>query len=319
MKKHIIIVVFLLLNLTAFAQVNKLLRQANRATDLNEKVALYSQVIALEPRNLDAHFYRGLAKNDLGDFSGAIVDYSKIIVIQPDADTYYNRANSRYNSQDYLGAKEDYESAYKLDPNFIAALYSLGSVKFDLAEYEEAIKDFSTIIKLIPTDSRTYFLRAASYNALEKYTLALNDYTLAILADPSSDSYYKRGVFFLGINYYDKANFDFSMAVKLNENNAFAYFYRGTTSLLLGKYNDAIIDFNNALRFDAFDFDALVGLALTYQKMNDLNNAKLNFERAKTIILPEGQAESIEDFKNTYWFQNQYLYFNDNFKNIVNL
>lgn len=319
MKKYVFITAFLLLTLTAFAQVNKLLRQANKATDLNKKIELYTQVIALNPNNLDAYFYRGLAKNDLGDFSSAIVDYSKIIVTQPDPDTYYNRANARYSLKNYIGAKEDYENALKLDPNFIDALYSLGCTKFDLGDFEAAIKDFTQLIRLVPTEQKTYFMRAAAHDALEKYALALNDYTLAVLANPNSDAYYKRGAFFLSTNYYEKANFDFSMAIKFNDKNAFAYFYRGTTSLFLGKYKDAVTDYNNALYFDSTDFDALIGLALTYRKMNDLINSKLYFEKAKAILFSENTPKSIEDFKNTYWFQNQNIFFNENFEGISKL
>lgn len=319
MKRTFIVILLMMCHGLSYGQANKFFRQANKATDLNEKIELYTKVIELEPKNLDAYFYRGLAKNDLGDYSGAIVDYSKIIVLQPDADTYYNRGNSRYSLKDYVGAQEDYQNAFKLDPNFIDALYSLGCVKYDLGDYEGAIKDFTSVIKVVPSQAKTYFLRAAAYSALEKYPLALNDYSLAILADPSSDSYYKRGVFYLGINYYEKANLDLSIALKLNENNSYAYFYRGTSNLFLGKYMDAVTDFDTALRFDSLDFDALIGLALTYYKMNDLNKSKLYFQKAKAIISPEETIENIDQFKNTYWFQNQYFFFNENFKELSKL
>lgn len=314
MKTPIFILALLLFSFTAFPQVNKLLRQATKTTNLEEKIELYSQVIEIEPKNLDAYFYRALAKNDSNDFSGAIVDYSRVIVAQPDPDTYYNRANSRYSLKDYLGAQQDYESAYKLDPNFMDALYSLGCVKFDLGDFEGAIKDFTLLLSKGPLESKIYFLRAAAYSALEEHALALNDYSLAVLADPSADSYYNRAVFLLGVNYYERARVDFSVALKLNQNNAYAYFYRGTSSLFLGKYNEAIVDFNNALHFDTLDFDALLGLALTYHKLNDLQNSKLYLEKAKAILSPEINSDSIDQFKNTYWFENQFLFFNENYK-----
>uniref|UniRef100_UPI0040480050 hypothetical protein n=1 Tax=Mariniflexile sp. TaxID=1979402 RepID=UPI0040480050 len=79
------------------------------------------------------------------------------------------------------------------------------------------------------------------------------------------------------------------------------------------------MDFSTALRFDALDFDAQIGLALTYYKMNDLNNAKLYFQKAKNIISPDENIQTIEQLKNTYWFQNQYFFFNDNFKELNGL
>lgn len=319
MKKVILILLVALVSSTINGQANKLLRQAKKTENLNEKIALLSQVIELEPNNLDAYFYRAIAKNDLGDFSSAIVDYSKIILLKPDADTYFNRGNSRYNLKNYEGAKEDYQKAFELDASFLDALYSLAHVKFDLGDFEGSIKDVTTLITVAPTETKTYFLRASAYTALEKHTLALNDYSLAILANPSAESYYNRGVFLLNINYYEKANLDFSIALKLDETNNFAYFFRGTTFMLLGNYPKAISDFNTALRFDSLDFDALLGLALTYYKANDLSNAKLYFQKAATIIHPEGNKKEIEQFKNTYWFQNQYFFFNENFKGLANL
>lgn len=317
MKKIIILIT--LLPVLSFGQANKLIREANKTDNLTEKIELLSQAIALEPNNLDAYFYRAIAKNDLGDFSGAIVDYSKIILVKPDADSYYNRGNSRYSLKNYEGAKADYEKAFELDPNFLDALYSLAYVKYDLGDFEGTIKDVTKLITMTPTETKTYFLRALAYTALEKPILALNDYSLAILANPDSESYYKRGAFLLDINYYEKASIDLSIALKLNENNNFAYFYRGASSMLLGNYTNAITDFNTTLRYDALDFDALLGLALSYYKANDVANAKLYFEKAANIIAPNGNQKDINTFSNTYWFQNKYFYFNENFTGLAGL
>ncbi|NNC51036.1 MAG: hypothetical protein HKO01_10910 [Flaviramulus sp.] len=303
----------------SLSQANKLLRQATRTNDLNEKIALLTQVIDLEPKNLDAYFYRALAKNDLGDYHGAIVDYSKIIIEEPDADTYFNRGNSRYSIKDFTGAKEDYAKAYMLDENFTDALYSLACVKLDLEEYESAISDFSGVIKVLPNQSESYLLRAMAYKALEKYQQTLMDYNTAILIDPSANTYYNRGVFFMEINYYKEAYDDFTVSLKVNKNNAFAYFYRGAASLLLGKFLDGISDFTKATEFDSLDFDAYLGLAIAHNKVNDAASAKLNFNKANAILFSGEPVNSIEEYANTYWFQNQYFFFNSNINELVKL
>ena len=319
MKNTFLILIFILNYNINYCQANKLLRQANKTDNLSEKIDLLNQVINLEPNNLDAYFFRGLAKNNIGDFLGAIVDYSKIILIKPDADTFYNRGNSRYSLKNYMGAKDYYQKAYELDPNFLDALYSLAHTKYDLADYKGTIKDITKLIHITPTETKTYFLRAEAYTALDKYTFALNDYSLAILANSNAETYYRRGAFLLDINYYEKANLDLSISLKLNKNNGFAYFFRGTSFMFLGNYPKAITDYNTALRFDALDFDALLGLALTYYKANDVNNAKLYFEKAASIISTEGNYKDIETFSNTYWYQNKYFFFNENFKGLSNL
>jgi len=318
MKKNIIL--FLIIcPIFGFGQANKLFRQATRTNNLSEKVSLLTQVIALEPKNLDAYFFRAIAKNDLGDYRGAIVDYSKIIVEEPDADTYFNRGNSRYSLKDFKGAKEDYAKAFMLDKNFIDALYSLACVKLDLEEYENAIEDFTSVIKQVPDNYNTYILRASAYKAIEQFTNALKDYSMAILIDSNADNYFNRGIFLMDIKYYQDANVDLTKSIRLNKNNAFAHFYRGASNLFIGKFNAAISDFLEAIKFDTLDFDAYLGLAMSYLKVNDTANAKLNFNKANAILFPGKKVSTIEQYNNTYWFHNQYFYFNNAINTLVKL
>ena len=317
--KKLFISLFIIAPLLSIGQANKVYRQALRATDLNEKIELLDQVIAMEPKNLDAYFYRGLAKNDLGDFQGAIVDYSKIILIEPDADTYFNRGNSRYNMEDFEGAKLDYEKAYELDNNFIDALYSLACTKYDLGEYESAITDFNKITKAIPDLQIAYTLRASAYAALENYKEALKDYSTAILINPDSDAFFNRGVLFLDINYFQKAKTDLILAIRRNPDNSFLYFYRGAANLFLGKFEEALQDFSVALKYDAQDFDALLGVAMTYLKMNDSDKASTYFSKVKSITGFNANQEPLEQFSKTYWYSKHYYYFKSEIAELMKL
>ncbi len=313
MKRHftLILIVFPLI---IFAQANKIFRQALKSTDLNERIELLTQAIELEPKKLDAYFYRGLAKNDLGDYYGAIVDYSKVIVAEPDADTYFNRGNSRYSLENFEGAKEDYQKAIELDPYFVDAHYSLGCANYDLGDYETALKNFNNVIKIQPYYSKAYTLTANIFSFQKEYKKALLDYSLAVSIDPNAETYYNRGVFYMKINYYKKAKSDLSSSIRLNGNNGFAYFYRGASELLLGKYKPALSDFLTALKFDDLDFDAMLGLAMTYYRLKDIPNSKLYFNKAKDILQTNTEAkEGIDLFENTYWYQNQYYFFKEAF------
>jgi tetratricopeptide (TPR) repeat protein len=317
--KKLLITLLLSIPLISLGQIKKVYRKALRTTDLNEKIKLLDQVINEEPKNLDAYFYRAIAKNDLGDYRGAIVDYSKIIVEEPDADTYFNRGNSRYSAKDLIGAREDYAKAFMLDENFIDALYSLACVKLDLEEYESAIKDFTKVAEQAPINSNVYNLRASAYKAIEQFANAAKDYSRAILVEPSANNYYNRGAFLMHIKYYKDAHIDLTKSIRLNKNNAFAYFYRGAANLFLGNFNDAISDFSEAIKFDAMDFDAYLGLAMAYQKTNQLAKAKGNFDRANSIIIPNKDLQSIEQYSNTYWHENHYFYFNNAINELVKI
>ncbi|WP_242131523.1 tetratricopeptide repeat protein [Aestuariivivens marinum] len=317
--KRLLITLFTILPLLTYGQVNKIYRQALRATDLNEKIELLDQVISQEPKNLDAYFYRGLAKNDLGDYEGAIIDYSKIILIEPDADTYFNRGNSRFNLKDLQGAKTDYEKAVELDKSFIDARYSLACTKYDLGEYENAITDFSILLSIIPDLQIAYTLRAASHVAMENYKEAIKDYSTAILVSPDSDAFYDRGLFYLDIKYYQKAKADLNSAIRLNKGNPYLYFYRGASNLFLGKYKEALDDFSISLAFDSQDFEALLGLSMTYLKMDDSENAKTYFKKVKSVLEMDAKADDLEQFSKSYWYLKHYYYFKNSVEELSKL
>ncbi len=314
MKKSILLLI-VLIPIFSFTQAKKLYRKAIKATNPKDKIELFTQVIKLEPKNFDAYFQRGIAKNDLGDYYGAMMDYSKIIIYKPDADSYYNRGNSKYSLQDYIGAKQDYEDALKLDPQFTEARYNLACTKYFLDDYIGSIVDLSNIIEAVPTESKAYTQRANALLALKKYKLALQDFSMAVLINPNTDTYYNRGITHLNINYYKQAKKDFDKSLSLDTKNLSAYFFRGTAHLLLGKYKKAISDFTTTLKYNALDYEAILGLALTYYKMNDLKNAKLNLKKARTMLQPERKKDSsIKLFADTYWYQNQFYFFKQNFE-----
>ena len=59
-------------------------------------IAAYTKAIELNPKLERSYFNRGLAKDNLHDYLGAIADYSKALEINPkDSDAYYNRGAAR--------------------------------------------------------------------------------------------------------------------------------------------------------------------------------------------------------------------------------
>src|SRR5690606_8820753 len=311
------ILIALIFPLLSFGQANKLLRQALKSPDLNEQLKLYTQVIELEPTNLDAYFYRGLANQNLGHFQTAILDYTKVIFYKPDADTYYNRGNSRFSLEDYEGAKNDYTKALDLNKNLFDAIYNLGLVKFYLGEYKEAISEFDKILKEFPRDAKSYNQKAMAYMELKNYEEAFKNFALNILLNPDSNAYSSRGFALLTINYYKEAQTDFYKAIQLDKANVPSYFYLGVTQLFLGEFASSATAFKESIKFDAQDFDAYLGLAMAQFKANDLEQAKISFTKAKSQINPNGLAsDSIEIFSNTYWYSNQAFYFQEIYKQL---
>ena len=303
--------------LFSFTQANKFVRKGKKATDPKEKINLFSEAIKLDPENLDAYFYRGVTRDNIGDYNGAIMDYTKVVFFSPSADVYFNRGNSKYSLMNYMGAKEDFEKAIELDTSFIQAKYSLAVTKFNLEDYNEVISDLT---KINPKTKNVLLLLGESYEVLEDYKNALISYTSAILNSPDSQAFFARGLFYLKINYYKNANEDFTIASSLDNTNVPAFFFTAVSHYFLGEFVQALNYFSKVYKYDSTDIDVTIGLALTYYQLKDISNSKLYFQKAKNLLKRSAlyEDDEINLFKDTYWFQNQQYAIQKDFETLNN-
>jgi len=89
---------------------------------------------------------------------------------------------------------------------------------------------------------------------------------------PSNDIL-ERGILFLERGDYDMAIEDFTEALRLQPNYAFAYNSRGGAYLSKGDYDKAIVDFNQAIKLNPNDAGAYGGRGLAYYNKRDHNKA----------------------------------------------
>lgn len=317
MKK--ILLVLLFVPLLSIGQATKFVRQALRLQDPKAQIEVLNQALEIDAKHLDALFYRGIAKYNIEDYDGAILDFTKIIFYEPDADSYYNRGNCKFNLEDYDGALFDYEKAIELDPDLIGAYFNLGNAKFSLEDYNGAVSAFSKVIRFFPNDYKSYSQRALAYMELKKYRLAFEDFGACILLRPNSESYYNRGFALLEINYYKEAKDDFLKAIERNPDNTPAYFYLGVSQFLLGEFEQSIKSLTFATNKDQMDYDAHFGLAMAYHYTGDFEKAKAKFERAKRILDPALSTNNASIFKDTYWEVNEKQLFAEMYKKLSEL
>ena len=82
----------------------------------------YSKAITKNPNNFFFYLERGKAKQNYGDFKGAINDFNYSFNLNPDKKIIFHRANAKFDYGDYLGAIEDYEKVIFIN-NFKNILY----------------------------------------------------------------------------------------------------------------------------------------------------------------------------------------------------
>ncbi|WP_017655037.1 tetratricopeptide repeat protein [Fortiea contorta] len=103
----------------------------------------FNQAIKLNPHDAVAYKNRADARYDLGDYEGAIADYTQVIKINPHyIDAYKNRADARYDLEDYEGAIADYTQVIKINPHYIDAYYQRGQTFLAMGEQQRSLTDY---------------------------------------------------------------------------------------------------------------------------------------------------------------------------------
>ena len=98
--------------------------------------------------------------------------------------------------------------------------YKSAKVKYDDGKYDESIDFLDKAINADSTFESAYLLRGCALLALEKYSMAIDDFSHVIdrrkIIDPSlSDYHFFRGLARTEIKEYFSAEKDFAMAIRL--------------------------------------------------------------------------------------------------------
>jgi len=101
--------------------------------NLDKKEALMALLAEIE-------MMKGFIKCDSEDYIGALENFSKAIEYEPNYHAAYtNRGGSKAMLDDYKGALDDLEKALKLNPNDAYAYHGIGEIKFELGDCAGAI------------------------------------------------------------------------------------------------------------------------------------------------------------------------------------
>jgi tetratricopeptide (TPR) repeat protein len=173
-------------------------------------------------RRATAYLRRGSAREDVNqDLAGAVADYSEAIRLAPDRAEAYGRRGLAYARQgEFDGAIADLDTALRLDPNVLRphtyrVYRSRGRAHFHKGEYDRAIADHTEEIRLARFYADGYLDRAAAYLAKGDADQAILEYTEAIRIEPfRPDGYIERGSIYLSKGDADRALADFDEAIR---------------------------------------------------------------------------------------------------------
>lgn len=130
---------------------------------LDEAVSYYSKAIHRDEAYAPAYRYRALAFKDMGDAQAAVEDYTRLLELQPDAQIYNRRGVVYEENKEFEKAAADYTRAIELNPKWSIPYNNRGFAKMNLGDWKAAREDLETAIKLEPSAPTAYINLAGVY------------------------------------------------------------------------------------------------------------------------------------------------------------
>lgn len=183
-----------------------------------------------------------------------LAEYDAAVRLQPrDLDSYGGRADYLLSLGEYDRAIADYSTVIRLLPGESRgeALCDRGLAYRDKGDLGAALADFDEAIRRWPRYARAWCERGTTHAERGDYKQALADLTEARRLDPRDDgACIERGRVYYELGQFHRAIRDFTTAIRLYPHAASVYCDRALARCALGDYEPAAADCDEALRLD---------------------------------------------------------------------
>ncbi|WP_422351133.1 tetratricopeptide repeat protein [Flagellimonas sp.] len=245
-----------------------------------------------------AYYYRGRAKQSLGEFQNAILDFNMAIEINEELiASHVNRAVSLVRLKKYDIALQRLNEIIdhfinlqdeNVASNLATAFNNRGLIKqFYLKDYDGAMTDFdkSLSIGVYPETYLPLMNRGRLYLIKGEYQKAIKDLDKSIeLNDKNDLTYFIRGQVYFELEDFEKVISDTNEAIELEDNDWKYYNLRGTALVKLENYPESILSFDKAIElsnhayafnnrgYSKYKIGDLLGALKDCEKSLELNN-----------------------------------------------
>ncbi len=286
--------------------------KAIQSGDWKKALIALDECIRLSPGLAEAYYSRGMAREQLGDFQGAITDYNIYTDLKPDHyDALFSKAVLHYNLAQYEMAKVDFLRIRKLPqqetttiffkqdafekgadlaftsqgtgPHFI--FNYLGLIYTKLKDYPTAIQYLDSAINFNRDESDYLVNRGVAKEASGDYSAALTDYRLALKADPNN-ALAKRNI----TTITDRTGqIETATDTLINEaiNSAphlpYTYAARAYQRSQQKNWKGAIEDYTKAIAIDSANKDYYYNRGIVKENVKDWEGAQKDYIKAISI------------------------------------
>ncbi|MGK7900241.1 MAG: tetratricopeptide repeat protein [Hormoscilla sp.] len=194
-------------------------KQAESQAELHESLSIFNHAIELHPENGAYYVYRGFAYKELKRYDDGIQECQRAIEIEPEKPYNYYGLGDVLSQGDLNRAKDAYQQALKLDPNYRLAHEGLGEIHINLHDFEQALAHINQALSSAVKKediARLRLYRILAYIYLCDYDSALNDINKAKVGEEQSMWLINYNVMLhMRFGEYDKAREVLNFAIEL--------------------------------------------------------------------------------------------------------
>lgn len=180
-----------------------------------ESLEILNKLISKDKSDTTALLMRGFIYKENGDTNRAISDFRTAVESNPEFYSAYHQLGMIFQLRNDPICEGYFSNAIRIRPNSEEALYGRGLWYQEHDEYDKAIQDYTSIIKINPGNKSAHFNLGYLHQVhLKVYAEAVKHFTRAIEVDGQyAEAYLNRGLCFESMGDIGGAKKDFEAAL----------------------------------------------------------------------------------------------------------
>jgi len=265
-----------------------------------ESKKAYDQAIRNDPNFGVAYLARAIISLEMDPKAKVISDLDNAIKKDPNySPSYVERAAYYLSISDKDAARADIDKALMLDENSSRAYYILAKIEMQSGDHKKALVAAQTSNELDLTYLPVYLVLGTAYQLNGQFDEAIVAFVTYNYNNPGDIT----AMLSLASGYNAAGNYNEAIVlldevIAKDKKQSEAYYQRGVSYLGLEDFKKASDDFKLALAYDPNDFDAFIGLAQAYIKLDYPGDAYLQIKDHATKL-----AQSDEQKAQVYYWQ----------------
>jgi tetratricopeptide (TPR) repeat protein len=220
-----------------------------------------------------------------GNFADVIQNTSALLISFPKSATLFNLLGAaNAGLRNYDAAKESYEEAIKIKPDFADAYYNLGDANQELKNHQAAINCYKESLKYRPSFFEAYNNMGLAFYDQDAWGEAIECFQNSLKINPAfAESFNNMGLSYYRQGQLDKASLAYSSALDIRSDFAEASSNLGDILRSKGKLDAAIKNFKKALENRPAFAEAYNGMGSVLSQKGFIPEAIACFRKAIKI------------------------------------